>query len=52
MIVQLNPSALRETHWYEYLIRFGPARVATTGSTLSIQGAGHRANPLHPVHPA
>ena len=22
MIVQLNPSALRETHWYEYLIRF------------------------------
>ena len=22
MIVQLNPSALHETHWYEYLIRF------------------------------
>jgi hypothetical protein len=22
MIVQLNPSALRETRWYEYLIRF------------------------------
>ena len=22
MIVQLNPSALRQTHWYEYLIRF------------------------------
>ena len=22
MIVQFNPSALRQTHWYEYLIRF------------------------------
>src|SRR5262245_45761023 len=23
MIVHFNPSALRETHWYEYLVRFG-----------------------------
>jgi hypothetical protein len=23
MIAHFNPSALRETHWYEYLVRFG-----------------------------
>jgi Protein of unknown function (DUF3147) len=33
MIVQLNPSALRQTHWYEFLIRF-----ALGGATALIAG--------------
>jgi hypothetical protein len=24
MIIQFKPSALRQTRWYEYLVRFGP----------------------------
>jgi hypothetical protein len=33
MIVKFKPSALRQTHWYEYLVRFvlGGAMTAATG---------------------
>jgi Protein of unknown function (DUF3147) len=34
MIVQLNPSALRETHWYEYLIRFALGGAVTVVAGL------------------
>jgi len=34
MIVQLNPSALRETHWYECLIRFALGGAVTVVAGL------------------
>ena len=34
MIVQLNPSALRETHWYKYLIRFALGGAVTVVAGL------------------
>jgi MFS family permease len=34
MIVQFKPSALRETHWYEYVIRFGLGGVMTAVAGL------------------
>jgi Protein of unknown function (DUF3147) len=34
MIVQLNLSALRETHWYEYLIRFALGGAVTVVAGL------------------
>ena len=44
MIVQLNPSALRETYWYEYLIRFalGGAVTVVAGVIAARFGAGCR----------
>jgi hypothetical protein len=34
MIVQFNPSALRQTHWYEYLIRFALGGAVTVVAGL------------------
>ena len=34
VLVQLNPSALRETHWYEYLIRFALGGAVTVVAGL------------------
>ncbi len=41
MIVRLNPSALRQTRWYEYLIRFvlGGAMTVAAGLIASRYGA-------------
>ena len=32
MIVKFNPSALRQTHWYEYLVRFVLGGAMTVGT--------------------
>jgi hypothetical protein len=34
MIVQFNPSALRQSHWYEYLIRFALGGAVTVVAGL------------------
>lgn len=41
MIIKLSPSALKDSHWYEYLVRFalGGAVTALTGVISSLFGA-------------
>jgi hypothetical protein len=40
MIVRADLAALRESRWYEYLVRFGLGGVATVGAGLVADGFG------------
>jgi hypothetical protein len=52
MIVQLNPSALRETHWYEYLIRFALGGAVTVVAGLIAARFGPSVGGLFLAFPA
>jgi hypothetical protein len=52
MIVQANFSALRETRWYEYLIRFGLGGAMTVIAGLIASGFGPIVGGLFLAFPA